>query len=213
MKATCWMGKQNVEVRDVPDPQILNQRDAIVKITVDGDLRLGPAPLQRVHADDEERRRPRPRVHGRSGRGRPSGQEAEGRRRVVVPFTIACGNCWQCRHENWSLCENSNPERRARREADGARGVGRVRVLAPAPAGSPAARPSLRACRSPTSARSRSRMASTTSRCCSCPTSSRPATWPPRCATSSRATRSRCGAAARSVCSRSRVRTCSAPSG
>jgi len=29
--------------------------------------------------------------------------------RVVVPFTIACGNCWQCRHDNWSLCENSNP--------------------------------------------------------------------------------------------------------
>jgi threonine dehydrogenase-like Zn-dependent dehydrogenase len=29
--------------------------------------------------------------------------------RVVVPFTIACGECWQCRHQNWSLCENSNP--------------------------------------------------------------------------------------------------------
>jgi threonine dehydrogenase-like Zn-dependent dehydrogenase len=29
--------------------------------------------------------------------------------RVVVPFTIACGNCWQCQHDNWSLCENSNP--------------------------------------------------------------------------------------------------------
>jgi len=29
--------------------------------------------------------------------------------RVVVPFTIACGECWQCRHDNWSLCENSNP--------------------------------------------------------------------------------------------------------
>ena len=28
---------------------------------------------------------------------------------MVVPFTIACGNCWQCRHDNWSLCENSNP--------------------------------------------------------------------------------------------------------
>src|SRR5918912_3442135 len=33
MKATCWMGKKNVEVVDVPDPKILNQRDAIVKIT------------------------------------------------------------------------------------------------------------------------------------------------------------------------------------
>ena len=35
MKATCWMGKQSVEVRDVPDPKILNPRDAIVKIHVD----------------------------------------------------------------------------------------------------------------------------------------------------------------------------------
>ena len=33
MKANCWMGKQKVEVVEVPDPQILNQRDAIVKIT------------------------------------------------------------------------------------------------------------------------------------------------------------------------------------
>jgi len=33
MKATCWMGKQNVEVREVPEPQILNQSDAIVRIT------------------------------------------------------------------------------------------------------------------------------------------------------------------------------------
>src|ERR1700712_5273477 len=29
--------------------------------------------------------------------------------RVVVPFTIACGNCWHCQHDFWSLCENSNP--------------------------------------------------------------------------------------------------------
>ena len=33
MKATCWMGKRNVEVRDVPEPEILNQTDAIVRIT------------------------------------------------------------------------------------------------------------------------------------------------------------------------------------
>ena len=45
MKANCWMNMKTVEVQEVPDPKILNQRDAIVKITLDGDLRLGPAPL------------------------------------------------------------------------------------------------------------------------------------------------------------------------
>ena len=54
----------------VPDPKILNPRDAIVKVTLDRDLRLRPAPLRRLHPDDEARRHPRPRVHGRGRRGR-----------------------------------------------------------------------------------------------------------------------------------------------
>ena len=71
MKATLLDGQAATSrCEEVPDPQILNQRDAIVRITSDGDLRLGPAPLQRLHADDEEGRHPRPRVHGRSRRGR-----------------------------------------------------------------------------------------------------------------------------------------------
>ena len=47
---------------------------------LDRDLRLGPPPLQRLHADDEEGRRPRPRVHGRGDGGRPRRQEPQGRR-------------------------------------------------------------------------------------------------------------------------------------
>jgi threonine dehydrogenase-like Zn-dependent dehydrogenase len=47
------MGNGNVEVRDVPEPQILNRRDAIVRIT-DRDLWIGPAPLQRLHAIHEK---------------------------------------------------------------------------------------------------------------------------------------------------------------
>ena len=80
MKATCWMGKAAVEVRGrsrPADPQSA-RRDR--PDHVDGDLRLGPAPLQRLHADDEEGRRPRPRVHGRGHGGRPRRQEPQGRR-------------------------------------------------------------------------------------------------------------------------------------
>ena len=69
MKANCWDGKRKVRVETVPDPEILNRRDAIVKDHLDGDLRFGPAPLQRLHPDDGEGRHPRPRVHGRGGGG------------------------------------------------------------------------------------------------------------------------------------------------
>ena len=45
MKALCWYGTDDVRVAQVPDPTILNPRDAIVKVTLDGDLRIRPAPL------------------------------------------------------------------------------------------------------------------------------------------------------------------------
>jgi len=109
MKATCWMGKQNVEVRDVPDPQILNQSDAIIKITrtaiCGSDLHLYNGFMPTMKKGD---------VLGHEFMGEVvevgrSVKKLKVGDRVVVPFTIACGNCWQCRHENWSLCENSNP--------------------------------------------------------------------------------------------------------
>jgi threonine dehydrogenase-like Zn-dependent dehydrogenase len=109
MKATCWMGKQSVEVRDVPDPRILNQSDAIIKITrtaiCGSDLHLYNGFMPTMKKGD---------VLGHEFMGEVvevgrSVKKLKVGDRVVVPFTIACGNCWQCRHENWSLCENSNP--------------------------------------------------------------------------------------------------------
>jgi threonine dehydrogenase-like Zn-dependent dehydrogenase len=109
MKATCWMGKRNVEVRDVPEPEILNQTDAIVRITstaiCGSDLHLYNGLVQPMMKGD---------VLGHEFMGEvvEVGRRVEKLKvgdRVVVPFTIACGNCWQCRHDNWSLCENSNP--------------------------------------------------------------------------------------------------------
>ncbi len=119
MKATCWMGKRNVEVRDVPEPKILNQTDAIVRITstaiCGSDLHLYNGFVQPMMKGD---------VLGHEFMGEvvEVGRRVETLKvgdRVVVPFTIACGNCWQCRHDNWSLCENSNPNAALAEEALG----------------------------------------------------------------------------------------------
>jgi threonine dehydrogenase-like Zn-dependent dehydrogenase len=109
MKATCWMGTGSVEVRDVPDPQILNQRDAIVRITstaiCGSDLHLYNGFMPSMKKGD---------ILGHEFMGEVvelghGVRNLEVGDRVVVPFTIACGNCWNCQHELWSLCENSNP--------------------------------------------------------------------------------------------------------
>src|SRR5215217_5914488 len=109
MKATCWMGKKKVEVRDVPDPQILNQRDAIVRITstaiCGSDLHLYNGFNPTMEPGD---------ILGHEfmgevmevGRGVKNLKAGD---RVVVPFPIACGNCNACKAEAYSLCENSNP--------------------------------------------------------------------------------------------------------
>ncbi len=124
MKATCWMGKKKVEVRDVPDPQILNQRDAIVKITstaiCGSDLHLYNGFMPTMQKGD---------VLGHEfmgevvevGRGVSNLKAGD---RVVVPFTIACGHCWHCTHDLWSLCENSNPNAALTEKAMGHSGSG-----------------------------------------------------------------------------------------
>ena len=109
MKAACWMGTQRVDVLDVPEPKILNQRDAIVRVTstaiCGSDLHLYNGFVQPMKKGD---------VLGHEFMGEvvDVGKDVSNLTvgdRVVVPFTIACGNCWHCQHEFWSLCENSNP--------------------------------------------------------------------------------------------------------
>jgi threonine dehydrogenase-like Zn-dependent dehydrogenase len=109
MRAACWMGKGEVELQDVPDPQILNQRDAIVRITstaiCGSDLHLYNGFMPTMQKGD---------VLGHEFMGEvvEVGRKVDNLQvgdRVVVPFTIACGNCWHCQHDLWSLCENSNP--------------------------------------------------------------------------------------------------------
>ena len=109
MRATCWMGKQKVSVERVPDPQILNARDAIVKVsatTICGsDLHLYNGFIPTMMKGD---------ILGHEFMGEvvELGKGVTNLRvgdRVVVPFAIACGNCESCELGNFSCCENSNP--------------------------------------------------------------------------------------------------------
>jgi threonine dehydrogenase-like Zn-dependent dehydrogenase len=109
MKANCWMGKKNVQVEEVPDPQILNQHDCIVKITstaiCGSDLHLYNGFIPTLQKGD---------ILGHEVRGEvvEVGREVKKLKvgdRVVVPFPIACGHCFACEEGLYSLCENSNP--------------------------------------------------------------------------------------------------------
>ncbi len=109
MKANCWMGKRDVRVLDVPDPQILNERDAIVKITATAicgsDLHLYNGFVPSMESGD---------ILGHefmgevieTGRGLNNLKKGD---RVVVAFPISCGACFACQSSLFSLCENSNP--------------------------------------------------------------------------------------------------------
>jgi threonine dehydrogenase-like Zn-dependent dehydrogenase len=109
MKANCWMGKQSVEVHQVPDPKLLNPRDAIVRVTstaiCGSDLHLYNGFIPTMKRGD---------VLGHEFMGEVVEVGGAVKNivvgdRVVVPFPIACGNCLQCEREMYSLCENSNP--------------------------------------------------------------------------------------------------------
>jgi threonine dehydrogenase-like Zn-dependent dehydrogenase len=109
MRAVCWEGKRNVRVETVPDPKILNQRDAIVRITstaiCGSDLHLYNGFIPTMERGD---------ILGHEFMGEvvEVGREVKNLSvgdRVVVPFPIACGNCSACQRDLFSLCENSNP--------------------------------------------------------------------------------------------------------
>jgi len=105
------MGKRKIEVVDVPDPKILNQQDAIVKISstaiCGSDLHLFNGFVPTMERGD---------ILGHEfmgevvevGRGVKKLKVGD---RVVVPFPIACGVCSACQRELYSLCENSNPNK------------------------------------------------------------------------------------------------------
>ncbi len=109
MRATVWSGRNKVSVENVPDPKILNGRDAIVKITstaiCGSDLHLYDGYVPTMRKGD---------ILGHEFMGEVvetggAVTNLEVGDRVVVPFPIACGACNACSREMYSLCENSNP--------------------------------------------------------------------------------------------------------
>ena len=109
MKANCWYGKKDVRVEDVPEPKILSDRDAIVRVTstaiCGSDLHLYNGFMPTLEKGD---------VLGHEFMGEVVDVGAAVTNlvvgdRVVVPFPIACGACLSCEDSLFSLCENSNP--------------------------------------------------------------------------------------------------------
>ncbi len=108
MRALTWHGTKDVRVETVDDPEIVNPRDAIVKVTstaiCGSDLHLYDGVIPGMMAGD---------ILGHEFMGEvietgPASTLQKGQR-VVVPFTISCGGCFHCRRQEYSACQNSNP--------------------------------------------------------------------------------------------------------
>jgi threonine dehydrogenase-like Zn-dependent dehydrogenase len=109
MKAVCFWRKTEVRVVDVPDPKILNPHDAIVRVTLTAicgsDLHLYDGYVPTMMKGD---------ILGHEFMGEVVEVGSEVRTlkvgdRVIVPFPIACGRCFYCQQQLWSLCDNTNP--------------------------------------------------------------------------------------------------------
>ena len=108
MRALTWHGTHDVRVDTVPDPQIVNPRDAILKVTstaiCGSDLHLYDGVIPGCRSGD---------ILGHEFMGEvvetgPKSTLTKGQR-VVVPFTISCGSCFFCEKQQYSACDNSNP--------------------------------------------------------------------------------------------------------
>jgi len=119
MRALCWYGTHDVRVTTVPDPKIINKHDAIIKVTSSGicgsDLHLLDGFMPTMEKGD---------ILGHEPMGEvvEIGSDVKKLKigdRVVVPFVIACGECFFCKKEMYSLCDNSNPGANLARKAMG----------------------------------------------------------------------------------------------
>ncbi|MGH6648233.1 zinc-dependent alcohol dehydrogenase [Aquabacterium sp.] len=108
MKALCWHGKHDIRCDTVPDPSIEHPRDAIIKVSscaiCGSDLHLFDGFMPGMEHGD---------IMGHEFMGEVVEVGADNKKlkvgdRVVVPFTIICGECEQCQRGNFSVCERTN---------------------------------------------------------------------------------------------------------
>jgi threonine dehydrogenase-like Zn-dependent dehydrogenase len=113
MKALCWHGKEKISYDTVPDPTIEDPRDAIIKVTscaiCGSDLHLYDNVMPGMMDGD---------IMGHEFMGEVMEVGKENKKlkvgdRVVVPFTIICGECDQCKRGNFSVCERTNRNKKA----------------------------------------------------------------------------------------------------
>lgn len=119
MKALCWHGKGDVRIDTVADPEIKDPRDAIIRVTstaiCGSDLHLYDGYMPTMESGD---------VLGHEfmgevvdvGSGNPRLHSGD---RVLVPFCMACGECFFCKRKLFSCCDNSNPNAEAARKVMG----------------------------------------------------------------------------------------------
>ncbi|MDX2081351.1 MAG: zinc-dependent alcohol dehydrogenase [Terrimicrobiaceae bacterium] len=109
MRALCWNGINDLRVETVPDPEIVNPRDVILRVTstttCGSDLHFISGYIPTVRPGD---------VIGYEFMGiveetGPAVTKVQKGDRVVIPSFISCGNCWYCEHGLWSCCDNTNP--------------------------------------------------------------------------------------------------------
>jgi len=112
MKAVVWCAPYKVSVEDVPEPKILNGRDAIVRLTstciCGSDLHLVDGFIPFMKPGDILGHEPMGVVE-ELGPGVDKTKVAVGDR-VIVPFPIGCGKCFFCKRGMWSCCDNTNPK-------------------------------------------------------------------------------------------------------
>jgi threonine dehydrogenase-like Zn-dependent dehydrogenase len=111
MKALCWYGAEDVRVENVPDPKIADPTDAIIRVTstaiCGSDLHLYDGMMPAMQPGDVLGHEPMGEVV-EVGKGVTKLKRGD---RVVVPFCIACGNCFFCKKQLYSCCDITNPNR------------------------------------------------------------------------------------------------------
>lgn len=109
MKALCWNGTNKLEVQQVADPSIVNPHDAVIRVRLStacgSDLHLLNGFIATMQRGD---------IIGHEFMGEvvetgPAVKKLQRGSRVVVVSVIGCGTCYFCQTDQWSLCDNTNP--------------------------------------------------------------------------------------------------------